>query len=213
MAERLIYLHGFASGPRSYKAQYLQRRFAANQRRLEVPDLNQGGFLHLTLTRQVEQVGRLIAASPKPVALIGSSFGGLTAAWVAERYPQVTRLILLAPAFEFGIHLQAHLGTAAWQGWQQEGTLSIYHHGFGGVMPLDHNFAVDLMRYPDRELKRPLPTHIIHGDRDSVIPVATSERYQQKRAWVTLNRTDDDHNLTNSLGYIWQQLQQFGQSR
>jgi len=39
MAARLIYLHGFASGPGSHKAQLFRRRFAERGVRLEVPDL------------------------------------------------------------------------------------------------------------------------------------------------------------------------------
>ena len=79
-----IYLHGFASSPLSAKAQYLDSCFRECQIDLEIPDLNQGDFSHLTLTRQLQQVENLFPAK-KPVVLIGSSFGGLTAAVLAER--------------------------------------------------------------------------------------------------------------------------------
>ncbi len=49
-----IYLHGFASSPSSTKAQYLRARFASLQINLNIPDLNQGDFSHLTLTRQLQ---------------------------------------------------------------------------------------------------------------------------------------------------------------
>ncbi|MBW4549590.1 MAG: alpha/beta fold hydrolase [Aphanocapsa sp. GSE-SYN-MK-11-07L] len=94
-----IYLHGFASGPKSTKAVYLSDRFANAGVPLVVPDLNQDNFYHLTLSRQIAQVEALLPVDT-PITLIGSSFGGLTAAWVAQRCPQVARLILLAPAFQ-----------------------------------------------------------------------------------------------------------------
>ena len=49
-----IYLHGFASSPQSSKAIYLRDRFAEINLNLEVLDLNQGDFTHLTLTRQIQ---------------------------------------------------------------------------------------------------------------------------------------------------------------
>jgi uncharacterized protein len=50
---RVLYLHGFASGPGSRKAGF----FAAKLRELafsvEVPDLAEGRFEHLTISRQL----------------------------------------------------------------------------------------------------------------------------------------------------------------
>lgn len=49
------YLHGFASGPQSVKAQFLQYQFAELGQTLHILDLNQGGFTQLTLSRQIQQ--------------------------------------------------------------------------------------------------------------------------------------------------------------
>ena len=120
-----IYLHGFASSPQSYKAQYLQRCFADVGISLEILDLNQGNFSNLTLTRQIEQT--VAAFKDKNITLIGSSFGGLTATWVGEKYPQVKCLILLAPAFGFLSHWLPKLGKVQFKQWQDSGYLSVYH--------------------------------------------------------------------------------------
>ncbi len=77
MLSTYIYLHGFASGPRSQKARDLGDQFARLNIPLTIPDLNQGDFTHLTLTRQIKQVEALFPPAPTPVTLIGSSFGGL----------------------------------------------------------------------------------------------------------------------------------------
>ena len=63
-------------------------------------DFNDGGFSHLTVSRQIRQVSARIAQEER-VVLIGSSLGGLTAAWVAQESLMVERLVLLAPAFGF----------------------------------------------------------------------------------------------------------------
>jgi hypothetical protein len=118
VASNFIYLHGFASSPQSAKATYLHDRFAQIQLSLCVPDLNQGDFSHLTITRQLHQVAALLPPIPKPVTVIGSSLGGLTAAWLGQKYQQVQRLVLLAPAFEFLTHWLPHLGAAQLQQWQ-----------------------------------------------------------------------------------------------
>jgi predicted esterase YcpF (UPF0227 family) len=105
-----IYLHGFASSPNSTKAKYILERFAQNQIKLEIPDLNCDDFYHLTITRQLEQVA-LLLEQKKDVTIIGSSLGGLTAAYIAEKYLQIKRLVLLAPAFGFLSHWLPTLGT------------------------------------------------------------------------------------------------------
>lgn len=202
-----IYLHGFASGPNSAKAQFLRDRFSQLQRGLETPDLNQGDFTHLTLTRQIQQVRALLPTSP--VTLIGSSLGGLTSAWVAEHSPQVERLVLLAPAFDFLSHWLPRIGVDQLQQWQTNGSLPVYHYATQQKIPLQYEFLVDAGRYPDAALQRPVPTLILHGTADEVIPVQSSREYAASRPWVTLIELASDHALTNVLPEIWDTIQQF----
>ena len=58
-----IYLHGFASGSQSAKAIYLRDRFAELDINLKVPDLNQGDFFNLTISRQLDRVAALFPAT------------------------------------------------------------------------------------------------------------------------------------------------------
>jgi predicted esterase YcpF (UPF0227 family) len=126
---QFIYLHGFASSPESAKARDLGDRFAQINIPLSIPDLNQGDFTHLTLTRQLQQVEAELPKDSTPVTLIGSSFGGLTAAWLGQTHPQVERLVLLAPAFGFLSHWLPRLGYEQTQQWKNEGFLPVYHYG------------------------------------------------------------------------------------
>jgi uncharacterized protein len=202
-----FYLHGFASSPRSTKAEFLADAFQALNIPLRSPDLNQDDFYHLTLTRQIEQVRSLLP--PESVTLIGSSFGGLTAAWLGEQCPQVDRLVLLAPAFQFLEHWLPRLGRDQIQQWRETRSLLVYHYAQQIKLPLDYGFVTDVARYDDTQLQRPLPTLILHGRQDEVIPIQSSRDYAATRSWVQLIELESDHALGNVQSEIWSAIRSF----
>jgi hypothetical protein len=206
---QFIYLHGFASSPQSVKAKDLRDRFAQLNIPLLIPDLNQGDFTYLTLTRQLQQVESEFPPPSTPVTLIGSSFGGLTAAWLGQTQPQVERLILLAPAFGFLSHWLPRLGYEQVQQWQNEGFLPVYHYGEEKMLPISYQFAEDAAQYRETEIQRPVPTLIFHGKNDEVIPIQTSLEFAKSRPWVRLVELDSDHALTDKSNEIWQAIVDF----
>ncbi len=208
---QFIYLHGFASSPNSAKAKYLSECFATLQIDLKTPDLNQGDFSHLTITRQINQVKATFPSSPTPVTLIGSSLGGLTAAWLAETQLQVKRLILLAPAFGFLDHWLPQLGAEKLQQWQLQQYLMVYHYGEKSSLPLSYEFVLDAAQYKDEQLIRPVPTLILHGCQDEIIPIQASHDFAELHPWVQLISLDSGHSLGNVLPEIWQAIQVFCQ--
>jgi uncharacterized protein len=211
---RYLYLHGLASGPLSAKAKYLRDRFDRRGIPLLLPDFNAGGFKGLTLSRQIEQVEALLRQEPpatqaEAITLIGSSLGGLTAAWLAERNPQVQRVILLAPAFEFRSLWLAHIGAAAAATAEQEGYRLIFHYAYGYPSPLGWGFVKDLEHFPDQGLGRSVPTLILHGTGDRVIPIQCARDYGRSRPWVQLLELDSDHSLGNVTSRIWAEIQAY----
>ncbi|TVQ48129.1 MAG: alpha/beta fold hydrolase [Gloeocapsa sp. DLM2.Bin57] len=198
-----IYLHGFASSPKSSKAKYFQQRFDSLGIPLIILDLNQGDFSNLTLTRQLQQVETILTETQESVTLIGSSFGGLTATWLAQSHPQIEKLILLAPAFNFLSQLQSLLGETEISKWQQQGYYQFYHHGEKLALPLSYEFMLDLQNYQEVELNREIPTLIIHGIKDTVIPVESSRVYRDTHQQVKLVELDSDHSLMDVLEEIW----------
>ena len=204
-----IYLHGFASGPKSAKAQYLSDRFQTLNLPLWVPDLNQDDFSHLTLTRQIEQVEAKLPSLTPPITLIGSSFGGLTAAWLGDRHPQVQQLVLLAPAFGFLDHWLPRLGTAQVKQWQDSRYLSVYHYAHQRQLPLHYEFVTDAQQYEENSLQRPIPTLILHGQQDEVIPIQASRDYAAQRPWVELVELKSDHALGDVQDVIWEATRRF----
>jgi hypothetical protein len=206
-----IYLHGFASSPNSAKAQYISDRLSAISLPPIVPDLNQDDFSSLTLSRQIQQVSHLFPNSDASVTLLGSSFGGLTAAWLAEKYHQVERLVLLAPAFGFLGEWLSRLGTETVENWKSSGFLPVYHYGQRRSLPLSYQFVLDTEKYFEETLQRSVPTLIIHGRNDEVIPIESSRKYARQRPWVQLLEVESDHALTDILPEIWHLTAQFCQ--
>ncbi|MEA5604733.1 YqiA/YcfP family alpha/beta fold hydrolase [Nostoc sp. UHCC 0252] len=204
-----IYLHGFASSPNSAKARDIGDRFAQIQTKLKIPDLNAGDFSQLTITRQITQVAAEFSNNFTPVTLIGSSLGGLTCAHLGQEYLQVQRLVLLAPAFGFLSHWLPKLGDQEVQRWQQEKSIMVYHYGEKRAIPLSYNFVTDAAQYQEKLLQRSIPTLILHGKKDEVIPIEASRDFAYSRSWVDFIELDSDHALGNVMEEIWQAIRLF----
>ncbi len=193
---RYIYLHGFASSPKSQKVQYLKDSVAKRNVTLEVPDLNREGFEQLTLTRQLTQVSQLIGGDR--AVLIGSSFGGLTAAYLGDRLKnQIAHLILLAPAFGFPQRWRDNLSADKQEQWQTTGQMMVYHHGEGQECPLNYSFWEDAQGYDWTQISNTVPTQIFHGVHDETVPIDYSRQYAKGRPWVELTELDSDHRLSD----------------
>jgi pimeloyl-ACP methyl ester carboxylesterase len=197
---RTIYLHGFASGPSSKKARYFQQRFAERGLPLEVPDLNGGDFDHLTISGQLHIIETV--ARDEPVRLIGSSLGGYLAALYAVRHPEVDRLVLMAPAFNFIARWRERLGSEAMSRWQEQGALAIESYADAKVHRLHYNFIEDGERYePWPDFKQ--PAIIFHGRGDDVVPPEYSVEYARLHPNVELRLLESNHELVDVLDQMW----------
>ncbi|MEO8657623.1 MAG: YqiA/YcfP family alpha/beta fold hydrolase [Bryobacteraceae bacterium] len=202
----IIYLHGFASGPGSRKAQFFREQFAGVGIDLLIPDLAAGDFENLTISGQLEVIGRLAAG--RPVTLIGSSMGGYLAALYAARHPEVQRVVLMAPAFGFLERWAATLGEERVQQWRESGYTSMYHYGDKAERRLSYRLIEDGKRYEDfPEVLQ--PALVLHGTRDTVVPPSASERFAQLRTNARLHLIDSDHELTDVLPLLWDLMREF----
>ncbi len=68
----------------------------------------------------------------------------------------------------------------------------------------------DAAQYRDEALQRPVPTLILHGLQDAVVPIAASHTYAATRPWVQVQPLDSDHSLGNVLPEIWQAIAPYG---
>ena len=196
---RYVYLHGFASGPRSRKAVAFQSALAKKGVTLEVPDLAQGDFEHLTISGQLAVVERQLDG--EPARLIGSSMGGYLASLYASSHREVDRLILLAPAFGFSTRWQELLGVEQLSVWRQTGTIEVFHYGDNALRALDYGLYEDARRFPALP-DFPQSARIFHGIHDSVVPVSLSRECARLHQNCQLSELDSDHELLNVLEHI-----------
>jgi pimeloyl-ACP methyl ester carboxylesterase len=202
VAERIVYLHGFASGPTSRKARFFDEKLRETGRTLEAPDLSEGDFEHLTVGGQLGVLERLLAGDP--AILIGSSLGGYLASLYASTHPEVRRLILLAPAFGFGERWSVIVPPEEVERWRATGKLPVYHYGEQRHRNLGFGIYEESARWPlYPEFTQ--PAHIFHGTRDTVVPPAISEAYAASHANVRLTLLDSGHELTDVLPEIWRE--------
>ena len=204
-----LYLHGFASSPQSYKAQYMQRKFAELGLTLHVPDLNLDDFTTVTLSEQLAYLDRTYLHNQEPSLVIGSSLGGFLAVQLAARNPFVQKLVLFAPAFGFSQRIAQNLGTENISKWQESGIREFYHYGLKRNVNLQFQFFVDAQQYSEENLTRSLPILIFHGIHDQVVPAALSKEFAKQRSQVILKLLDDDHALGKDLESAWQDIQSF----
>ena len=198
----LVYLHGFASGPGSTKAQFLRAQFATLGVRLEIPDLAPD-FTHQTVTGMLAIVEPMLAAGP--AVLLGSSLGGHLAALAAARAPaRVRALVLFAPAFGFTARWEQRIGPAAAAKWRAEGTIPVYHYGREREEPLSIALLDDARRYPD-EPDPPCPVLVFAGRQDEAVPLATVEHFATSRPGRELVVFDARHELIEVLEPMWEQ--------
>jgi pimeloyl-ACP methyl ester carboxylesterase len=200
----VIYLHGFASCAQSSKATYLGERLRARGVEFEAPDLNLPDFTTLTVTRMLEQTRALIDSAAAPVTLMGSSLGGFVAVNAAAAWPdRVARLVLMAPALDFSREGLRGPGGADVDDWQRDGSLSVFHYGYGRMMPIHYELYADARRYDAMRARIDMPTLVFQGRRDTAVDPTTVERWSASRPNVELHLRDDDHQLALSLPAIW----------
>jgi len=203
---RIVYLHGFASGPTSKKARFFRERFAQLGIGLEIPDLADGNFERLTISGQLRVIER--APRGEPATLIGSSMGGYLAALFAARHAEVEKLVLMAPAFCFSTRWPETLGDAAMEDWQRTGVLRVFHYGQGRTVELGYQLIEDGRRYEEFPDVRQ-PTLIFHGKHDAVVPADLSVQFAGGHPQVQLHLMESDHELLNVLDEMWMETEKF----
>ncbi len=207
----ILYLHGFASGPQSNKARFFATRFSRIGATLHCPDLSEGDFAGLTLTKQLKFIDRL-AQELEPAMIVGSSLGGYLAAIYASLHPERARkLVLMAPAFGFPRGWEDQLGKDKMAAWRENGSVEIYHYAEGGQRSLGYQFYEDALwfdQFPDVSQ----PTLIFHGKLDQDVSPDLSVRFAVGKPNVQLELMDSGHALGDVLDEMWQGAADFYQT-
>lgn len=207
---RLLYLHGFASGPTSRKGVAVAERLAARRTPVELLDLRVPSLERLSLAAMIDVTRKAIGGPRDRAIVLGSSMGGLVAARVAEDEPRVCALILLAPALRFGNGWRGPVGDERWVRWTTDGWLETFDHTTGGTVRVHLAFARELEADDDRGFPDVrVPTLILHGIRDDVVPIALSRTFAADRPHVRLVELDDGHELLATLPIVLDEIERF----
>ena len=189
----LVYLHGFASGPEGNKGRFCRDWAARHGVAFFAPDLNLPSFESLTVTAQVEAVLALLSTLSEPPVLVGSSLGGFVATAVAHRGAVLRGMVLLAPAIHFAHRRQQN---AAWAEYRAKRRMVAFHFAANSLRMLGPELLEDLPHWLGDEAWRiPVPTRILHGRQDDLVPLAESEAYALRNPEATLQVLEDDHGL------------------
>jgi pimeloyl-ACP methyl ester carboxylesterase len=192
---RHLYLHGFASSPKSRKAVYLRDRMAPHGIALDIPDLNLPDFEHLTLTAMLAEAEARLPASD--ATIWGSSLGGYLATLLAHRHPtRVARLILLAPAFDFPSAFPLRVAGAE-EAWAKRESVPVFHHREGREVPFSGSLRADCANYPSSP-SATCPTLVIAASRDEVIAPEAIRGWVVRNPQARLEVVHDAHEMAES---------------
>ena len=203
---RLLYGHGFASGPGSAKGRALHHRWSERGRDVELLDLRVPDRERLRLSAMIDVVRGALGPDDRAIA-IGSSLGGLTMARAAEREPRIVATLLIAPAFRLVERWRRRLGERDWEAWRAHGTMAYDDHTTkGGKLNVDFGLMIDAAaiddppghEWPDVKV----PTTVVQGKRDETVDPELARTFARTRPNVRLVETDDDHSMLASLDVI-----------
>jgi uncharacterized protein len=200
---QFIYLHGFASGPGSKKANKFKKHFESASISLAVPDLEGGDFQRLSLSKQIKIVNDRMDQFPgERFGLIGSSMGGYLAALIAQEREEVAAIYIMAPGFNFlkrwSDLVQGHLKGPN----VIPDLISVYHYRYNKDMLLSTDIFRDAEKWDRLALDRNLPTRIVHGIHDDTVDIAESRKFLKTHPMCQLLELDSDHQLLSHIEWI-----------
>lgn len=200
----VLYLHGFASGPESYKGCAFDEalsRLGLNVRRLDLrlPDRNR-----LRLSAMIDHTAAA-ADEHDAVVVAGSSLGGLVAAMVASRHQAVRGALLMAPAFGFAQRWAQSFGDQGLRRWRDGIPLRVPDHAGGPPLAVDFGFYEDAQRLEAQwraegaAALADMPMLIFHGAHDETVSIEGSRDFAREHPAARLIELDDGHTLIESL--------------
>ncbi len=194
-----IYLHGFASGPNSNKAQVFKKRFEELNLQIHVPDLQEDDFESLTLSRQIALVQAILDKEKhKNFGLIGSSMGGYLASITAQTRESVKALYLMAPGFNFLKRWRKKLDLSK----TVPNLIPVFHYRYNKEVLLNTDLFRDAEKWESLALDRDIPTVIAHGLHDETVSIEESRNFIKNHPQSQLRELDSDHGLLSCIDWI-----------
>ncbi len=196
----LVFIHGFYSSPQSSKIQFLKKEIRDSEIGNNIGEIvaidlypNPADFENMTVSSLLLEIDNQISTLSNPIVLIGSSHGGLLARSYVDQYPnKINALILFAPALNFYDTTKV-THTYEWDNWQNQGHITVFHGAYQQEVKWKWKYISDLKQFSNNNTKLLLPTLLIHGEEDSVIPIEDSINF------VKIQRSLGSHIETHYL--------------
>jgi alpha-beta hydrolase superfamily lysophospholipase len=134
------------------------------------------------------------------LVLVGSSFGAFLALHAYHELADSDRahiraLVLLAPALDPWDPVSGLLTPDRERAWREQGTAPVLNLETGVEVPVHYRFVEELRGFDTRSVVLKLPTLIVHGVRDEVVPIAQSREFVAARPGIAFEEVDDTHQL------------------
>lgn len=180
----VLIIHGFAGGTYDQErlANYLERHAKLDVYSFTLPGHEKRTFKTAKYQEWIkaseEMIDSLIKDGYRSIYLIGHSMGGVIATYLSSKYPQVKKLVLAAPAFNYFVV----------EG--ESSTMDKFKSGINMVINNDRDevftrflklpitsfseFTKLVDKYKDSYKDVNVPTLILQGDKDTLVPIKSS---------------------------------------
>jgi len=139
-----------------------------------------GKFEDITISEAVDDalqaINFLKEKGFSKIALFGSSFGGMAALLAASKEKGLFALILKSPVSDYLGKIAAEEDKVSVEQWKKDGF--IWHETKKGKLRLNYSFFEDAQEVSGFEAANQInvPTLIVHGNQDKVVPVEQSRK-------------------------------------
>lgn len=206
----VIYIHGFASGPDSTKGKYFAKLAEKNNKEYHSVDLTptKEDFTDMIIPRLLKRIENTVKECiyPSSMLIIGSSMGGFLALhYLQQSNYDIVGLFLLSPAVYMHSSFKNSFPTSQLERWKKQGTKKFKHYTHNEFLPLKYNFMESLEEYPTENINLIVPTTVIHGWDDKLIPYVDVVKYfanKTDNADISLHLFQSDHLLHNVFDEI-----------
>ena len=140
-----------------------------------------GDFSQITISKAVDDILQSIryikSLGYLKIGLLGSSFGGMAAIIAASKTSDLSLLALKSPVSDYVEVENIRRSAEDMHDWEIQGFI-MHPNSLGEERRLNYSFFDDIKNNNayERAKKIHIPTLIIHGDRDKVVPVEQSRR-------------------------------------
>jgi hypothetical protein len=128
--------------------------------------------------------------------------GGYLATLVAQRRVEVKATYLMAPGFNFLERWMRSLKLDFDDETCWDPKIQIFHYRYDETKYIHTDIFKDAKNWRSLCLKREVPSRIVHGTHDEVVPIDESKKFISRRPWCSLEELDSDHGLLSHLEWV-----------